>query len=106
MYHNNKLAESYNMMRDLEKKLNLQGSQLPSLFLSFRQNAVDDQRRYNVPKANEITIVFQNVDGEPPFERDIRIYNKFSNETRQVSILHAKCDPMIYSLLYPFVDDG
>ena len=51
-------------------------------------------------------MVFLNVDGESLFERDIRIYNKNSNDVQQTSILDKRCDPMYYPLLYPHGNDG
>ncbi|GBO34029.1 hypothetical protein AVEN_263272-1 [Araneus ventricosus] len=40
----------------------------------FSHDRHSDQRRYNAPIANEIAMFFVNSDGEPPFERDIRVY--------------------------------
>ncbi|KMQ85060.1 hypothetical protein RF55_16648 [Lasius niger] len=94
------------MMRQVEQDLNPRGNEAINLMLSFRNDPQHDQRRYNAPRANEIAVVFQNVDGEPPFERDIRIYNKNSNDVQQISILDKRCDPMCYPLLYPYGNDG
>lgn len=67
--------------------------------LSFRNDPQHDQRKY-APRANEIAVVFQNVDGESPFEKDIRIYNKNLNDVQRISILDKKFDPMCYILIY------
>ncbi|XP_024882171.1 uncharacterized protein LOC112461236, partial [Temnothorax curvispinosus] len=106
MEHDNLLARTFKMMRQIEIDLNPQGIQAPNLMLSFRKDPKKDKRRYNAPCANEIAVVFNNVDGEPPFERDIRIYNKNSNDVQQISILDKRCDPMCYPLLYPYGTDG
>ncbi|XP_011858618.1 PREDICTED: uncharacterized protein LOC105556155 [Vollenhovia emeryi] len=106
MVKNNKLAKTFKMMREVERDLNPRGTEVPNLMLSFRNDPQQDQRRYNAPRANEIAVVFQNVDGEPPFERDIRIYNKNSNDVQQISILDRRCDSMCYPLLYPYGNDG
>ncbi|XP_029154989.1 uncharacterized protein LOC114928055, partial [Nylanderia fulva] len=90
----------------MNKKANQECNKNINLMLSFRNDPQHDQRKYNAPQANEIAVVFQNVDGEPPFERDIRIYNKNSNDVQQISILDKRCDPMCYPLLYPYGNDG
>ncbi|XP_024867851.1 uncharacterized protein LOC112452063 [Temnothorax curvispinosus] len=102
----NEFAKTFKMMRQVEKDLNPIGNKTINLILSFRKDPQHDQRRYNAPQANEIAVVFQNVDGEPPFERDIRIYNKNSNDVQQISILDKRCDPMCYPLLYLYGNDG
>ncbi|XP_071574288.1 uncharacterized protein [Temnothorax nylanderi] len=102
----NEFAKTFKMMRQVEQDLNPRGTQAPNLMLCFRNDPQHDQRRYNAPRANEIAVVFQNVDSEPPFERDIRIYNKNSNDVQQISILDKRCDPMCYPLLYPYGNNG
>ncbi|KMQ87777.1 hypothetical protein RF55_12854 [Lasius niger] len=102
----NIFAKTFKMMRQVEKDLNPIGNKTINLMLSFRKDPKQDKRRYNAPQANEIAVVFKNVDGEPPFERDIRIYNKNSNDVQQISILDKRCDPMCYPLLYPYGNDG
>jgi len=42
----------------------------------LRRDRQSDKRRYNAPTSNEIAMIFVNEDGEPPFERDIRVYPK------------------------------
>ncbi|XP_077277509.1 uncharacterized protein LOC143905793 [Temnothorax americanus] len=106
MIQSNEFAKTFKMMRQVEQDLNPRGNKAINLMLSFRNDPQHDQRRYNAPRANEIAVVFQNVDGEPPFERDIRIYNKNSNDVQQISILDKRCDPMCYPLLYPYGNDG
>jgi hypothetical protein len=63
-------------------------------------------RRYNNPQSNEVAIVFHNIDGEPPFERDLRIYLRSERKTRPLSILDANCDPMVYPILLPHSELG
>ena len=47
---------------------------MPIVNMVFRRDRHSDQRRYNTPNSNETALVFVNSDGEPPFDRDIRIY--------------------------------
>ncbi len=69
-------------------------------------NKRTDQRRYNNPQTTEIAIVFQNVDGEPPFECDLRIYSKSEQKTKHLSILNANCETMVYPILFPHSELG
>ncbi len=92
------------MMRELEieeqraKKERRSANTVSMLITTARRN---DQRIYNYPQSNEVAIVFQNVDGESPFKRDLRIYLKSEQKTRHLSILDANCDPMVYQILFP-----
>lgn len=76
---NNRLAQTYQMIREIETRENAVSADLnlppPQVSLVFRRDRKSDNRRYNDPTANEIAMVFVNEDGEPPFERDIRIYD-------------------------------
>src|SRR5258705_15894 len=76
----------------------------------FRRDRHSDQRRYNAPTSNEIAMVFVNSDGEPPFERDIRVY-PFNPENPQqpfinINILNPNLDPMSYPILFPYGEPG
>ncbi|KMQ85682.1 hypothetical protein RF55_15613 [Lasius niger] len=66
----NEFVKTFKMMRQVEKDLNPTGSETKNLMLSFRNDPQHNQRRYNVPRANEIAMVFQNVDGKLPFEKN------------------------------------
>jgi hypothetical protein len=103
-------AKGFKMMRELEieeeqraKKERRSANTVSMLITTARRK---DQRRYNYPQSNEVAIVFQNVDGEPPFERDLRIYLKSEQKTRHLSILDANCDPMVYPILFPHSELG
>src|SRR5277367_5278029 len=110
----NRLADSYRMLREVEERATREasevGEEIPVVNMVFRRDRHSDQRRYNAPNSNEIAMVFENKDGEPPFERDIRVYpsdpenpeNSFIN----ISILSPNLDPMAYPLLFPFGEAG
>ncbi|GBN94980.1 hypothetical protein AVEN_9901-1 [Araneus ventricosus] len=74
----NRLPDTYRMPREVESRViaesNEAGDDVPVVNMVFRRDRHSDQRRYNAPTANEIAMVFVNSDGEPPFERDIRLY--------------------------------
>lgn len=111
---NNRIAQTYNMMREIENQFAetaiAAGIPPPEISMIFRRDRHSDQRRYNAPTSNEIAMIFVDTDGEPPFERDIRIYPKNPEDPRKqfvnLSILSPNMDPMTYSLLYPYGEPG
>ncbi|GBN23041.1 hypothetical protein AVEN_125437-1 [Araneus ventricosus] len=76
----------------------------------FRRDRHSDQRRYNAPTVNEKTMVFVNSDGEPPFERKIRVYPLNPENPQQpfinINILSPNLDPMAYPILFPYGEPG
>ena len=78
--------------------------------MALRRDRQSDQLRYNSPTSNEVAMVFVNEDGEPPFERDIRIYPKNPEDPQNnfvnLHILSSNLDPMTYALLYPYGEPG
>jgi hypothetical protein len=111
---NNRLANTYQLMRDVEKRAAEQalqaGEEVPLVNMVLRRDRHFDKRRYNAPTCNEIAMVFVNDDGEPPFQRDIRIYPKNPMNPEQqfinISILSPNLDPMTYPIFYPFGEPG
>lgn len=111
---NNRLANTYQLMRDVEKRAAEQalqaGEEVPLVNMVLRRDRRFDKRRYNAPTCNEIAMVFVNDDGEPPFQRDIRIYPKNPMNPEQqfinISILSPNLDPMTYPIFYPFGEPG
>lgn len=111
---NNRIAESYRLMREMEAEAVQQaliaGDEVPVVNMVFRRDRQSDQRRYNAPSSNEVAMVFVNDDGEPPFQRDIRIYPRNpvdpSKPFVNISILSANLDPMTYAILFPFGEPG
>ena len=71
--------------------------------MDLRRDRQSDERRYNLPTSNEVAMVFENFDGEPPFNRDIRIYPRSDQENlpTRLNLLSCNLDPMVYPLLYP-----
>lgn len=64
-----------------------------------------DQRRYNAPTTNEVAMVFVNEDGEPPFARDIWIYQKNPEDPNQ-QFINLNMNPMTYAILYLHGEPG
>ena len=112
--NHNRLADTYSMLREVEAKAMREaqdaGDAMPVVNLVFRRDRHSDQRRYNAPTANEIAMVFVNSDGEPPFERDIRVYPKNPDNSQQpfinMNILSPNLEPMSYPLLNPYGEAG
>lgn len=110
----NRLAQTYKMMRDVEAQANADLrptiDAAPVVNLVFRRDRHSDERRYNAPTANEIAVVFVNEDGEPPFERDFRVYPKNPCNSQmqliQLNILSPNIEPMTYPLLHPYGEPG
>lgn len=109
----NRLAQTFHLIREIEERENQQAVAAnippPEISMVFRRDRQSDSRRYNEPTSNEIAMVFVNEDGEPPFERDIRIYPRNPSPQEkfiQLSILSANLDPMTYGLLFPYGQPG
>ncbi|CAF1272967.1 unnamed protein product [Didymodactylos carnosus] len=78
----------------------------PPLRMIFDINhRIHDQRRYNLPTANEVAAVFVGEDSEVLAYRHIAIHPR-GQHLQTISILHPHCDPMIYPLLFPRRDEG
>lgn len=114
MRQNNVLAQHYTMMRQKmiaeEQRAVTTGNEIPVVNMVLKIDRQQDQRRYNAATADEVAMIFVNEDGEPPFNRDIRIYPKNPVNSQQqflnLSILSSNLDPMAYALLYPYGEPG
>ena len=102
------LANSYRMMADIQRieyeRARVANESLPIINMTFRRDRRTDLRRFNEPTANEVAMVFVDDNGEPPFERDIRIYpvNPVNPNQQYINlnILSANCDPIVSPLLF------
>ncbi|XP_015189381.1 PREDICTED: uncharacterized protein LOC107073305 [Polistes dominula] len=103
----NPYSNSFKNMGEVINEQVSAGNEVKDLGLFFRKNLLRDQRRYNNPRANEIAIVFTDSNGEPPFERDIKVYNRSDayNYTR-LNILSPHLDPMTYAIFFPHGESG
>jgi len=111
---NNPFAEACKMLHEVEKEsiedARKCGSEIPKVSMAILQDRKSDKRRYNAPKTNEVAIIFQNSDGEPPLERDLIIHCKTNDQnlrrTQRISVLDPNLDPMVYPLMFPFGDQS
>ncbi|GBM42459.1 hypothetical protein AVEN_139893-1 [Araneus ventricosus] len=110
----NRLPDTYRMLREVELRViaesNEAGDNVPVLNMVFRRDRHLHHRRYNAPTANEIAMVFVNSDGEPPFERDHRVYPLNPENPQQpfinINILSPNLDLMSYPILFPYGEPG
>ena len=58
------------------------GREVRPVRLVFRKLASDDQRRFNLPQADEVAAVFVGDDGEPPGNVDFTVYPREGGLTR------------------------
>ena len=104
---NNAYAKAYKMLGDIEKEEKQRlGKDSTDVNIVFKRDRNDDKRRYNLPTQEEVAMVFKNSDGEPPFERDFRVYPHPNQPMMNLNILSPNLDPMTYPLLYPFGERG
>jgi hypothetical protein len=116
MAENNPFAEACKMMFEVEKEClaeaALLGVEPPKISMAIVQDRNSDMRRYNAPKVNEVAVIFQNADGEPPLERDLLIHCKVNandpnaKRTQRISILDPNLEAMVYPLLFPYGDQS
>ncbi|GBM73818.1 hypothetical protein AVEN_80247-1 [Araneus ventricosus] len=110
----NRLSDTYHMLREVESRVFSEskeaGEDVSVVNMVFRSDRHSDQRRYNEPTANAIAAVFVNSNGEPPFERDIRVYPLNPENPQQpfidINILSPNLDPMAYPILFPYGEPG
>ncbi|GBN91966.1 hypothetical protein AVEN_6064-1 [Araneus ventricosus] len=110
----NRLSDTYRMLREVESRViaesNEAGEDVPVVNMVFRRDRHSNQRRYNAPTANKIAMGSVNSDGEPPFERDIRVYPLNPENPQQpfinINILIPNLDPMAYPILFPYGEPG
>ncbi|GBO20472.1 hypothetical protein AVEN_24662-1 [Araneus ventricosus] len=110
----NRLSDTYRMFREVESRIiaesNEAGEDVPVVNMVFRCDRHSYQLRYNAPTANEIAMVFVNSDGEPPFERNIRVYPLNPENLQQpfinINILSPNLDPMAYPIFFPYAEPG
>ncbi|XP_075194167.1 uncharacterized protein LOC142294949 [Anomaloglossus baeobatrachus] len=112
----NPFAAAYRMLKDVEaeeeQKAITYGTSMPSIVMAIKQERGQDPRRYNKPRISEVAVVFQNDDGEPPFNRDILVHlhpdknNPLLPKTQRISILHSNLDALLYPLFFPRGDQG
>jgi hypothetical protein len=76
------------------------GIPLKQISMFFKRETADDPRRYNIPKAGEIAVIFDGENGEPVVS-DFMVHSKTeNNSTKNLNMLRQNCDPMVYPLIF------
>ena len=103
---NNVFAKAYQMLGDIEKAEKERFGETHDVNIVFKRDRNADRRRYNLPTCDEVAMIFKNSIGEPPFERDFRVYPFPNQPLINLNILSPNLDPMTYPLFFPFGEAG
>lgn len=107
----NVYVHAYRMLREIEieaeERATAEAQTLPVVNMAFRRDRNNDRRHYSLLTVDEIAMIFQSADGEPPFERDFRVYPRNPQQPLiTLNILSPHLDPMVYVLFYPVGEAG
>ncbi|XP_053571517.1 uncharacterized protein LOC128661269 [Bombina bombina] len=109
----NPFAKACKMLYEVEQECiheaSLNGVQNSKVSMVILQDRTSDYRRYNVQRVNEVAVIFQNSDGEPPLERDLLIHCRSTDQTKKterISVLDPNLEPLLYPLLFPYGDQS
>ncbi|XP_065322969.1 uncharacterized protein LOC135930111 [Gordionus sp. m RMFG-2023] len=90
-----------------EMKARLENRPISKVNMIFRRDRANDRRRFNIPTIDEVAMIFNNDDGEPPFQRDVKVYPRNDDSNLVIlNILSPNLDPMVYPLLFSYGDHG
>ena len=102
----------YEVELEAQEAARLQNLPKSVIYMTITKSHEDDPRRYNAARVNEVAMIFQSEDGEPPLERDLLIHlrrdplNPAASGTQRVSVLDPLLEAMTYPLFYPFGNPG
>ena len=103
-HENNEYARSFRMMGDVvkeeEQRARRERRSTPNIRMVFEVPSHLDRRRYNIPVANEIAVVYVGDDGDVPRSRSLAVHHRISGLQR-IRDIDKCCDPMSYPLLFP-----
>jgi len=103
-------AQAYKSMYEVEneeiQRARAAGREVKPFTMRLRHERSKDYRRYNLPTANEVAVVFEDEDGQPPYNRDFCVHLRNTYSTKRISILNSHLDPMVYPILFPKCDEG
>lgn len=96
-------------MREVEEEVrrNSDIENIPEILMAIKDDRKLDARRYNIARDNEVAVIFENSDGEPPYNRYLIIHlGEGERKTQRIYILNPNLDSMVYPLLFPFGEQG
>lgn len=92
--------------RTMKEHCDIAGNESKEICLVIKVNKNLDIRRYNDAVQTDVAVIFNNSDGEPPFERNMIAFSKVQGTIRNVSVLDSSLDPLAYPCLFPNGDTG
>ena len=106
MRTHNMLPKAYKMLSEIEieQRVNAESSGLviPSVSMTLHRDRNIERGRYNLPTVAEVAMIFHSEDGQPPFERDIRLNPRGDQKFINLNILSPNLDPM--TLITPLAE--
>ncbi|VDK43225.1 unnamed protein product, partial [Cylicostephanus goldi] len=104
LHTHNSYAVSLQMMGSVaaeeERRALAEGREVPTIRMIFEDVSNLDRRRYNVPAANEIAVVYVGEDNDVPATRALAIHHK-RDGLQLIRDIDGCCDPLTYPLLFP-----
>ena len=106
---NNPLAKLFRKMNDIfeveSQKAKDNNQPIPDIRLAFNKDSSKDQRRYNLPQADEIAAIWVGQDGEPNFDIDFTVA-PYGERLTRIPVTSSKIDPMVYPLFHIHGEEG
>lgn len=103
----NPCFEAFKNMGEVIEEHKAKGKEAKDILILFLKNLFRNQRRFNSPTESEIAMVFTDPNGEPLFEKDIRVYNKVTtHDNIKLNILNSHLYPMTYAPLFLHGESG
>lgn len=105
----NPYAQAYKMMAEVEEKENSEAAKEVRhpgcVRLIFDISTTKDPRRYNLPQANEVAVVFVGEDDDVPTTRSLAVHPR-GGGLKTIRDIDRICDPLTYPVLFPNGTDG
>ncbi|RCN43056.1 hypothetical protein ANCCAN_10937 [Ancylostoma caninum] len=102
-------ARSFKMMEEVVKKeeedARREGRSAEPVRMVFDMESRKDPRRYNVPTANEVAVVFVGEDESAQATRSFAVHPR-GGGLQMISDTDPHCDPLCYPLLFPTGEHG
>uniref|UniRef100_A0A8R1IAX7 ATP-dependent DNA helicase n=1 Tax=Caenorhabditis japonica TaxID=281687 RepID=A0A8R1IAX7_CAEJA len=100
----NPFVKSFKTMHEIEKEeeeaAHHENRPVRSVKMTFRVRTEDDQRRYQLPTATEVAVVYVGDDDYIPGERNVTVHQR-GGQLTSLRVIDKECDPMVYPLLFP-----
>ncbi|WKX98137.1 hypothetical protein Q1695_013657 [Nippostrongylus brasiliensis] len=105
----NVYVQSFKMMGEVvheeESRASSEQRRMPSIRMIFDVRPELDRRRYNIPIANEVAVVYVGEDDDVPATRSLAVHHR-NSRMEHISDIDPRCDPLTYPLLFPRGEPG